>query len=156
MLMSLNKGAAAMLVSLTNPPGIGLYSYGNAFFCFGWKTCSLITWVKTLYTFFRRSFERYSVNYSLFFVYRLPETWQIHLPPPTSYSQGIRKVIPTDVELQFNEWPHYGQNMKNQRAKSRVSTHWDLIKKIKDTTSKWSCLYWFGKIVLHRPTNMAA
>ena len=41
---------AAMLVSPTNPPGLELYSCGNAFFCFGWKTCSLIKWVKTFYT----------------------------------------------------------------------------------------------------------
>ena len=47
--MSLNKGTAAMLVSPTYPAGIELYSYANVFFFFGWKTCSLITWVKTLY-----------------------------------------------------------------------------------------------------------
>ena len=35
MLVSLNKGVAAMLVSQTNPPGIELCSYGNVFFCFG-------------------------------------------------------------------------------------------------------------------------
>ena len=50
MLVSLNKGTAAMLVSQTNPQGIELYSYAKVFFCFGWKTCSLITWVKTLYS----------------------------------------------------------------------------------------------------------
>ena len=54
MLVSLNKGTAAMLVSPTNPLGIELYSYANVFFCFGWKTCSLITWVKTLYRLFSR------------------------------------------------------------------------------------------------------
>ena len=43
MLVSLNKGTAAMLVSQSNPPGIELYSYANVFFCFGRKTCSLIT-----------------------------------------------------------------------------------------------------------------
>ena len=48
MLVTLNKGMAAMLVSPINPPGIELYSYANVFFCFGWKTCSLIDWVKTL------------------------------------------------------------------------------------------------------------
>ena len=48
MLTSLNKGTAAILVSSTNPPGIELSSYANAFFCFGWKTFSLIFWVKTL------------------------------------------------------------------------------------------------------------
>ena len=38
MLVSLNKGTAAMLVSQTNPSGIELYSlYENVFFCFGWK-----------------------------------------------------------------------------------------------------------------------
>ena len=26
-----------------------IHSYANIFFCFGWKTCSLITWVETLY-----------------------------------------------------------------------------------------------------------
>ena len=35
MFLSLNKGTAAMLVSPTNSLGIELYSYGNAFFCFG-------------------------------------------------------------------------------------------------------------------------
>ena len=35
MLMSLNTGTAAFLVSPTNPPGIELYSYANVFFCFG-------------------------------------------------------------------------------------------------------------------------
>ena len=42
MLVSLNKGTAAMLVSPTNPPEIGLYSYANVSFCFGSKTRSLI------------------------------------------------------------------------------------------------------------------
>ena len=42
MLVTLNKGMAAMLVSPINPPGIELYSYANVFFCFSWKTCSLI------------------------------------------------------------------------------------------------------------------
>ena len=44
-----NKGTAAMLVSPTSPLGIELYSYANVFFCFGWKRCSLTTWVKTLH-----------------------------------------------------------------------------------------------------------
>ena len=35
--MSLNKGTAAMLVSLTNPPGIELY-YRKRFLLFWWKT----------------------------------------------------------------------------------------------------------------------
>ena len=47
--VSLNKGTAAMLVSPTNPPGTELYSYANVFFCFGWKTFLLITWVKALF-----------------------------------------------------------------------------------------------------------
>ena len=34
MLVLLNKGKAAMLVSPNNHPGIKLYSYTNAFFCF--------------------------------------------------------------------------------------------------------------------------
>ena len=34
-LVSLNIGTAAMLVSPTNPLGIELYSYANVFFCFG-------------------------------------------------------------------------------------------------------------------------
>jgi len=34
MLVSLNKGTAAMLVSPTNPLGIELYSYANVFFYF--------------------------------------------------------------------------------------------------------------------------
>ena len=56
MLVSLNKGTAAMLVSQTNPSGIELSSlYENVFFCFGWKTCSLITSVKTLYRHLRLS-----------------------------------------------------------------------------------------------------
>ena len=38
-----------MLVSPTNPSGIELYRYDNVFFCFGCKTCSLITCMKTLY-----------------------------------------------------------------------------------------------------------
>ena len=50
MLVPLNKGTAAMLLSPTNPLGIGLCSYANSFFCFALKTCSMITWVKTLYT----------------------------------------------------------------------------------------------------------
>jgi len=37
MLVSLNKGTAAMLVSPTNPLGIELYSYANVFFCFALK-----------------------------------------------------------------------------------------------------------------------
>ena len=35
MLVSLNKGTAVVLVSPTNPPEIGLYSYANVSFCFG-------------------------------------------------------------------------------------------------------------------------
>ena len=35
MLVSLNKGTATMLVSLTNPQRIELYSFANVFFCFG-------------------------------------------------------------------------------------------------------------------------
>ena len=34
---------SAILVSPINPPGLQLCSYANAFFCFSWKTCSLIT-----------------------------------------------------------------------------------------------------------------
>ena len=34
MLVSLDNGIAAMLVSPTSPPGIDLYSYVNVFFCF--------------------------------------------------------------------------------------------------------------------------
>ena len=41
---------AAILVSPTNPLGTELYSYTNVLFYFGWKRCSLITWVKTLYS----------------------------------------------------------------------------------------------------------
>ena len=49
-LTSLSKGTAAnYLVSPATPPGIELCSYANVFSCFGWKACSLITWVKTLY-----------------------------------------------------------------------------------------------------------
>ena len=47
MLVPLNKEKAAMLVSRPNPPGIYLYYYANASFCFRWKTWLLITWVKT-------------------------------------------------------------------------------------------------------------
>ena len=51
MLVSLNKGTAAMLVPPTSHPlGIEPYSYADVFACFGWKTCSLITWVKTPHT----------------------------------------------------------------------------------------------------------
>ena len=35
MLVSVNKGKAAMLVSPINPPGIEFYSYANVSFCFG-------------------------------------------------------------------------------------------------------------------------
>lgn len=37
MLVSLNKGMTAILLSQTNPPRIELYSYANVFFCFAWK-----------------------------------------------------------------------------------------------------------------------
>ena len=37
MLVSLNKGMAATLVSSNNPPGIELYYHANVFFCFGRK-----------------------------------------------------------------------------------------------------------------------
>ena len=37
--MSLNKGTAAMLVSLINPPGIELFSYADVFFCFWSQNC---------------------------------------------------------------------------------------------------------------------
>ena len=35
MLVSQNKGTAAMFVSPANPPEIKLYSYAKVFFCFG-------------------------------------------------------------------------------------------------------------------------
>ena len=50
MLVSLNKGMAAMFVSLTSPLGIELYYHANVCSCFGGKTRLLITRVKTLYT----------------------------------------------------------------------------------------------------------
>ena len=57
MLVSLNKWIAAMLVSPMNPPGIELYSYADAFFCFGWNTCPLITrWNTTKWTFLACTF----------------------------------------------------------------------------------------------------
>ena len=34
MLVLLNKGTAAMLLSAIDPPEIDLYSYANVFFCF--------------------------------------------------------------------------------------------------------------------------
>ena len=43
MLVSLNKGTAAMSASTTNPLGIELYYHANVFFCFGGKTRLLIT-----------------------------------------------------------------------------------------------------------------
>ena len=42
MSVSLNKETAAMLVFLTNLPGIEICSYANVFFCFSWKTILLI------------------------------------------------------------------------------------------------------------------
>ena len=42
-LVSLNKGTAAMLVFSTNPPGIELFYHANVIFCFGGKTRLLIT-----------------------------------------------------------------------------------------------------------------
>ena len=44
---------------LANPLGIELYCYAKVFFCFGWKTCSLIMWVKTLYRCSIQSFYFY-------------------------------------------------------------------------------------------------
>ena len=44
-----NKGMAAMMVYQTNPPGIELYFYANAFFSFGNPIWLLVTLVKTLY-----------------------------------------------------------------------------------------------------------
>ena len=38
MLVSLNNGTVAMLVSPTNPPGIELYCHANVFFCSGGKS----------------------------------------------------------------------------------------------------------------------
>ena len=43
MLVFLNNGTAAILVSPTNPPGIELYYHANVFFCFGERTRLLIT-----------------------------------------------------------------------------------------------------------------
>ena len=40
---------AAMLVSQTNPLGVELFSYPNAFFCYNKFAYTLATWVKTLY-----------------------------------------------------------------------------------------------------------
>lgn len=48
-LLSLNKGTTAMFVVPTGPLGTELYSWANVFLCFGWKTCLLITPVKSLY-----------------------------------------------------------------------------------------------------------
>ena len=66
MLVSQNKGMAAMLVSPTNPLGIELYYHANVFFCFGGKTRLLITRVKTLYTWID-DLKRY--------VWRFEATW---------------------------------------------------------------------------------
>ena len=38
MLVVLNEGMAAMLLSSSNPPEIELHSFANVFFCFGRKT----------------------------------------------------------------------------------------------------------------------
>ena len=43
MLVSLNKGMAAMLMFPTNPPGIKLFYHAKFFFCFGGKARLLIT-----------------------------------------------------------------------------------------------------------------
>ena len=43
-----NKKKGGHIGVPTNPPGIELYSHADIFFCFSWKTCSFITWVKTL------------------------------------------------------------------------------------------------------------
>ena len=43
MLVFLNNGMAAMLVSPTNPPGIELYYHANVFYCFVGKTRLRIT-----------------------------------------------------------------------------------------------------------------
>ena len=51
-----------MLVSPTNPPGFELYSYANAYFCFALKTCSLITWVKTLYKAITEQTEEFKIK----------------------------------------------------------------------------------------------
>ena len=74
-LVFLNKGTAAMLVSPTNSPGIELYSNAKVFFFFvkkkQKKTRSLITWVKT----FHRLREKH-VNRSAFQNKRMPfDNW---------------------------------------------------------------------------------
>ena len=50
MLVSQNKGMAAILVYKANPLGIELYFYANTFFCFIEPIWPLVTWVKTIYT----------------------------------------------------------------------------------------------------------
>jgi len=47
--VSQNNETAAMLVSQTNPVGVELFSYANAFFCSNKFAWMLATWVKTLY-----------------------------------------------------------------------------------------------------------
>ena len=50
-LVSQNNEMVAMLVSQTNPVGVELFSYANAFFCSKKFAYMLATWVKTLYMF---------------------------------------------------------------------------------------------------------
>ena len=47
--LSHNNETAAMLVSQTNPVGVELFSYANAFFCCNKFAQMLATWLKTLY-----------------------------------------------------------------------------------------------------------
>ena len=85
MLLSLHKGMAAMLVSAINPPGIEFYSYANIFISFGWKTCSLIAWVKTLYAAYNAG-----LPWELQFV-QLPASWvpQVTQLAVVKFKKGI-------------------------------------------------------------------
>ena len=55
--VSQNNETAAMLLSQTNPVGVELFSYANAFFCSNKFAYMLATWVKTLYLYQKLKFK---------------------------------------------------------------------------------------------------
>ena len=56
-----------MLVSQTNPVGVELFSYANAFFCYNRFAYLLSTWVKTLYTLVLKVIAKCLIGYLIYF-----------------------------------------------------------------------------------------
>ena len=141
MLVSLNEGTAVMLVAPTNPPGIELYSYANVFFCLGWKTCSLITWVKILDK-TAVSMIRLVQNESILWFYKETTRWSLQLWTTSvfTYLSVSWSELPLDSAMDLKNPSTAG----TAYVMSGLATWWAIIRWLRT----WN--YWTAKgVTLH-------